>query len=181
MLFNNFIGDLLAKGDDPRLSSKALSALFLAVIPRCPGFADVYLCTAFTIEGDNPSKSGNLPASNADSAWPHAQAGFQTLFSPAWLSADSDGIVSSATVALNDLTLAQQAQTGVYLADYINYISPPTEVKKGRKGWKGTRYWGRNVARLSQIKQKYDPTCRFHSGPTFGSKGCIAKNLDTIF
>lgn len=137
--------------------------------------------TAWIIQYMSPGMNGNLPKSDAESAWPHSKSGHQTLFSPAWLQAENDQIVLDTNTAYNDLTFARNDEVKTPLHDYINYISPPTETKDGRKGWKGTRYWGGNIPRLNQIKEKYDPKCFFHSGPTFGSKGCKAKKLDSVF
>lgn len=104
----------------------------------------------------HPGMNGKLPASDSESAWPHSKAGHLTLFGPAWMAAENDGIVFTAVADFNDHAFARQTDTKIPLTDYINYISPPTETKDGRKGWKGARYWGDNVARLNQIKEKYD-------------------------
>jgi hypothetical protein len=51
-----------------------------------------------------PSLNGHPPASISDTAWPHAVAGHQTLFSPGWPLADADGLASSTMDVLNQTT-----------------------------------------------------------------------------
>jgi len=120
----------------------------------------------------SPGLNGNLPKSNADTAWPHAVAGHQTLFSPAWSLASDDSLAVQANNVLNLLTYAQEALVGPALADYPNYISP---------GASESRVWGDNVERLIDIKQKYDPDCTIHSGRVFASSGCIRGGWANIF
>jgi len=116
--------------------------------------------------------NGNLPASNADTAWPHAVAGHQTLFSPAWQSAEDDAIMVTSNNLLNQITWKNQAQVGPVLGDYPNYISP---------GDSGERVWGDNVKRLVQVKQKYDPECTIHNGRVFASLGCVRGGWANVF
>lgn len=120
----------------------------------------------------SPGLNGNLPASNADTAWPHATAGHQTLFSPAWSNATDDQLAVQYNDMLNNLTYAQQALYGPLLADYPNYIGPDDS---------GSRVWGENVGRLIEIKQKYDPLCTIHNGRVFASLGCVLRGFGNIF
>ena len=131
--FTTYIDTILAKGQFP--------ATALWVIQYMPA-----------------GLNGNLPASNADTAWPHAVAGHQTLFSPAYQSAEDDGIMVTYNNLLNQITWKNQVQVGPVLGDYPNYISP---------GDSGARVWGDNVKRLTQVKQKYDPECTIHNGRVF--------------
>jgi len=145
--FDTYIGSIVQNGESP------VSALW-AVQYMYPGL------------------NGNLPASNSDTAWPHAIAGHQTLFSPSWSKVQDDAATLVTNSILNDLTYAQQTANGPFIADYPNYISP---------GASGSRVWGSNVARLIAVKQKYDPQCRIHNGRTFASKGCLRCGWANIF
>ena len=119
-----------------------------------------------------PGLNGNLPASDSATAWPHHNAGHQTLFSPAWAKIQDDKATYTANDVLNALTYAQQLQSGPFLADYPNYISPKEPA---------CRVWGGNVLRLILVKQKYDPQCRIHNGRVFASLGCIAGGWANAF
>ena len=119
-----------------------------------------------------PNQNGHGPASDSDTAWPHAQTAHQTLFSPAWRSAVDDGFVIKHNDALNKITHDHQASVGPFIADYPNYISPKAD---------GYRVWGGNVERLIAIKAKYDPECRIHQGRVFASEACIANGWANIY
>ena len=119
-----------------------------------------------------PNQNGHGPASDSDTAWPHAQTAHQTLFSPAWRSAVDDGFVIKHNDALNKITHDHQASVGPFIADYPNYISPNAD---------GYRVWGGNVGRLIAIKAKYDPECRIHQGRVFASEACIANGWANIY
>ncbi|KAH0288758.1 FAD-binding domain-containing protein [Aureobasidium namibiae CBS 147.97] len=119
-----------------------------------------------------PNQNGHGPASDSDTAWPHAQTAHQTLFSPAWRSAVDDGFVIQHNDALNKITHDHQASVGPFIADYPNYISPKAD---------GYRVWGGNVERLTAIKAKYDPECRIHQGRVFASEACIANGWANIY
>lgn len=119
-----------------------------------------------------PNQNGHGPASDRDTAWPHAQTAHQTLFSPAWRSAVDDGLVMQHNDALNKITYDHQASVGPFIADYPNYISPKAD---------GYRVWGDNVRRLIEIKAKYDPQCRIHQGRVFASEACIANGWANMY
>lgn len=128
--------------------------------------------TLWALQYMSPGLNGHLPASDADTAWPHAIAGHQTLFSPAYESASDDGFTIAVNTALDQITYAHQASVGPFIADYPNYISP---------GATGERVWGANVPRLEAVKQKYDPDCSIHNGRVFASQGCMLKGLANVF
>jgi FAD/FMN-containing dehydrogenase len=119
-----------------------------------------------------PSQNGYGPASDSDTAWPHAQSAHQTLFSPAWRFAEDDGFVMQHNDVLDKITHDHQASVGPFVADYPNYISPKAD---------GHRVWGNNVERLIRIKTKYDPQCRIHQGRVFASEACIVNGWANIF
>lgn len=119
-----------------------------------------------------PGLNGHLPKHDADTAWPHSVAGHQTLFTPAYLHASHDGLMRSALKSFNDVTFAQQRRQGKALANYPNYISP---------GDTGRMVWGDNVARLTQIKEKYDQNCLIRNGRVFSSPGCAAAGFANIY
>jgi FAD/FMN-containing dehydrogenase len=119
-----------------------------------------------------PNQNGHGPASDGETAWPHAQSAHQTLFSPAWESAVDDDFVTQHNDALNKITYDHQASVGPFIADYPNYISPKAD---------GYRVWGDNVERLIKIKAKYDPQCRIHQGRVFASGSCIENGWANIY
>lgn len=118
------------------------------------------------------NQNGHGPASDSETAWPHAQTAHQTLFSPAWKSAVDDGFVVQHNDALNKITYDHQASVGPFIADYPNYISPKAD---------GYRVWGDNVERLIKIKAKYDPRCRIHQGRVFASEACVANGWANVY
>lgn len=111
---------------------------------------------AFVFQYMFPGLDGRLPASDADTAWPHSVVGHQTLFSPAWLEARDDELTLSAVTASNQITYDRQEQLGEFIANYPSYISPDDD---------GHAVWGDNVPRLVETKQKYDPECLIRNGP----------------
>ena len=119
-----------------------------------------------------PGLNGNLPASDASTAWPHAVSAHHTLFSPGWKHAGNDAFTVQANDILNAITYDHQATVGPFIADYPNYISPNAS---------GHRVWGGNVPRLIDTKQKYDPHCRIHNGRVFASKGCSEGGWANVF
>ncbi|KAJ3497361.1 hypothetical protein NLG97_g1964 [Lecanicillium saksenae] len=127
---------------------------------------------SFVMQYMYPGLNGHLPKSDADTAWPHASVGHQTLFTPAYKHAASDELTLSAVQGLNEVTYAQQLKVGGFLANYPNYIAP---------GDSGHRVWGDNVARLSHIKQKYDPGCLIRNGRVFASYGCEMGGWANVF
>ena len=146
-LFNEYIQTLLTRGEDPLLAVFALQYMF-------------------------PDLNGNLPKSDADTAWPHATVGHQSLSSFAWTDAANDGLANEYVGKLNDVTYALQAANNVTIPDYPNYISP---------GASGKRVWGDNVPRLCALKQKYDPGCLIHQGRVFASEECVLRGFANVF
>ncbi|KAF2221486.1 hypothetical protein BDZ85DRAFT_17790 [Elsinoe ampelina] len=146
-ILNKYVSDMAAAGDVPASSFWALQYM-------------------------HPGLNGNLPRKDSDTAWPHARAGHQTLFSPAWRKAEDDPIMKLANGQLNQLTWGQQARFGERIYDYPNYISP---------GVKAKRVWGGNVKRLIAVKEKYDPDCRIHQGRVFATKACIKGGWANLF
>lgn len=129
---------------------------------------------SFVMQYMYPGLNGHLPANDADTAWPHAQVGHQTLFTPAYKHAENDAITLEAVEALNEVTYEQQKRVGggIVLANYPNYIAP---------GDSGHRVWGHNVRRLAQVKQKYDPGCLVRNGRVFASQGCQMGGWANVF
>ncbi|PSK43632.1 hypothetical protein B9Z65_7146 [Elsinoe australis] len=113
VLLNRYVADIAAAGDMPASS-------------------------IWTPQYMYPILNSNLPKSDADTAWPHARAGHQTLFSPAWSNVVDDVIMKGVNWKLNG------KKFGKHIYDYPNYISP---------GVKAKRVWGENVKRLIQVKQ----------------------------
>lgn len=112
----------------------------------------------------SPGMNGHVPPCNDATAWPHAVAAHQTLFSPAWTLAANDDVAYSAMEEMNNITYSHQALLDpLFLADYPNYMSPFVS---------GHRLFGDNVARLIKIKEKYDPSCRLHQGRVFATSAC---------
>lgn len=128
----------------------------------------------YVLQYMSPGLNGNLPHSNADTAWPHADAGHQTLFSPGWSKASTDPLTLDDTAIFNQITHDHQAAVGggVTIADYPNYISPDST---------GKQVWGDNVARLIEVKEKYDPECRIHNGRVFASQACVEQGYANVF
>ena len=111
-----------------------------------------------------PGLNGNLPAFNNDTAWPHALAGHQTLFSPAWKSSVHDAITYHTIAELDSLTSAHQIMLDQpLLAEYPNYMSPFSS---------GYSLFGENMKRLIDVKSKYDPWCKLHQGRVFATTAC---------
>lgn len=146
-LFNAYIRELLDRGEDPHLAVFCVQYMF-------------------------PGLNGHLPRSGADTAWPHATSGHQTLLSPAWSDAAHDGLANAYAGRLNDLAYAVQAADHVVIADYPNYISPAAT---------GRQVWCDNLARLFQVKEKYDPGCLLHQGRVFASPGCVRRGYANVF
>lgn len=70
----------------------------------------------------------------------------------------------------------RQQQLGVKIYDYVNYIAPRGTAGLSKNGgWDSSKYYGPNIARLQTLKQKYDPKCLLHKGPTFASTQCKAE------
>lgn len=59
-----------------------------------------------------PGLNGHLLTSNSATAWPHAVAGRQTLFSPAWSLAQDDGLAANTTEYLNQIKYDRQKELG---------------------------------------------------------------------
>ncbi|KAK8143507.1 hypothetical protein G3M48_007156 [Beauveria asiatica] len=110
---------------------------------------------SFVMQYMYPGLNGHLPKSDGDTAWPHAHVGHQTLFTPAYKHSENDVLTVAAVQELNRITYAQQKKVDSFLANYPNYIAP---------GDSGCRVWGRNVKRLAEIKQRYDPGCLIRNG-----------------
>jgi hypothetical protein len=108
---------------------------------------------------------GHLLPSDSPTSWPHAVAGHQTLFTPAYLNASDDGLTLENNAALNQITYDRQNQSGELLGDYPDYISPNAT---------GHRVCGDNVHRLMDMKQTHDPECLDRNGKVFASAGCVA-------
>jgi len=144
---SSYVGSLLANGEVP------VSALW-------------------AIQYMSPGLNGNLPPSDASTAWPHSVSGHQTLFSPAWNNATDDAVTFASNDKFNQLTWDHQATVGKVLADYPNYISPKVS---------GERVWGDNVDRLIRVKAKYDPFCRIHQGRVFATAACKANRWANVF
>lgn len=126
----------------------------------------------FVLQYMFPGLNGYLPTSNSATAWPHAIAGHQTLFSPSWSSVANDAFTDATNEQLTQLTYAQQKAAGEVIWDYPNYISPNES---------GSRVWGDNLQRLFKVKQKYDPECTINRGRVFASKGCRNRGLANVF
>lgn len=128
---------------------------------------------SFIMQYMYPGLNGNLPKSDEDTAWPHANAGHQTLFTPAYKEAKNDALTLAAVEALNQVTYGQQRKIhGGFLANYPNYIAPSDS---------GHQVWGGNMRRLAQVKQKYDPDCLIRNGRVFASVGCQARGWANAF
>ncbi|KAF2150293.1 FAD-binding domain-containing protein [Myriangium duriaei CBS 260.36] len=128
--------------------------------------------TVWALQYMYPGLNGNLPVSDCDTAWPHAAAGHQTLFSPTWSLASNDGVMRKFNDRYNSLTRTQQSRSGAHIYDYPNYISP---------GVQASMVWGNNVRRLISVKEKYDPDCRIHQGNVFASKGCLERGSANMY
>ncbi|KAM3538171.1 hypothetical protein ARSEF1564_008910 [Beauveria bassiana] len=127
---------------------------------------------SFVMQYMYPGLNGHLPESDGDTAWPHAHVGHQTLITPAYKHFENDGLTVAAVQELNHITYAQQKKVGSFLANYPNYIAP---------GDSGCRVWGRNVKRLAEIKQEYDPGCLIRNGRVFASHGCRMGGWANVF
>lgn len=137
--FTKYATDLVARGESPYSATWVLQYM-------------------------SPGLEGNLPPSNDATAWPHAVAGHQTLFSPAWNYSIDDIIAYDTMKEMNNITYAHQATLDPpFLADYPNYMSPFIS---------GYRLFGDNVQRLIDVKNKYDPWCRLHQGRVFATLAC---------
>ena len=122
--------------------------------------------TSFVLQYQFPGLNGHLPVSADATAWPHAVAGHQTLFTPGWTDALNDGLAKQVNDDLNEMAWGLQQDSGVQLADYPNYMGP---------GVAGSRLYGLNLPRLAQLKQKYDPQCYLHQGRVPASDGCVQR------
>ena len=132
-----------------------------------------FTSSGWVVQYQMPTLNGNAPKTNAATGWPHAVVGHQTLFSPAWQNAKNDATIFKYNDQFNALTWGNQAKLSPsFLPDYPNYQSP---------GLEGKRIYGDNVARLIQIKDKYDPKCRLSNGRTFGTRACVAKGMGNLF
>lgn len=164
-------------------AQKAFSGYIDAILAR----GDFPASTTWVMQYMSPSLNGNAPTSDAATAWPHSIPGHQTLFDPGWSLAQNDGLTNHYNEIFNNITYAQQASViaaanatvpkngacgGLKLCDYPNYIGPDVP---------GKQIWGENIARLSEIKQKYDPECRVRNGRVFASKGCIEEGVANVF
>ncbi|GAM89247.1 hypothetical protein ANO11243_072840 [Dothideomycetidae sp. 11243] len=139
---------LLKAGDDPRSALWALQYV-------------------------HPGLNGHLPASDTETAWPHAVVGHQALFSAAWREGKNDALVAKQSRAFNALARAVQAkQRRVVLSDNPGYAVP---------GEKATTVYGGNMARLIAVKEKYDPECRLRKGRVFASAGCVEGKWANMF
>ncbi|KAJ4145225.1 hypothetical protein LMH87_004080 [Akanthomyces muscarius] len=128
---------------------------------------------SFVMQYMYPELNGNLPKTDHETAWPHSSVGHQTLFTPAYLHAENDGLTIAAVHELNAVTYSQQKKVnGTFLANYPNYVSP---------GDTGYRVWGHNVKKLAKIKEKYDPRCLIHNGRVFASHGCKMAGWANVF
>ena len=149
-----------------------LAATFFNYTNRLIARGDIPSGANHIVQYMNPGLNGHLPSSDAATAWPHAKAGHQTLFSPAWSSVEDDALSAEANELLNAITYNRQAVLGEFIADYPNYISPEAG---------GRRVWGDNVQRLTQVKQKYDPHCLIRNGKVLASDGCIKGGWANVF
>lgn len=160
--FRDYIDAMLTRGETPSTSTWVLQYML-------------------------PGLNGHLPASDADTAWPHSVAGHQTLFDPGWHRASSDSVVEAFNEVLYSLARREATTVGSHNRnpgssssvrglgapyDYPNYIKPHA---------KGEEVWGQNTARLASVKQKYDPECLLHKGRVFSSPGCVSQGFANVF
>jgi FAD/FMN-containing dehydrogenase len=179
-------------GQASRISAPYLQNVqreFKIFIDDVIGNGDFPTASTFTLQYMSPGLNGNLPKSDNETAWPHSHAGHQTLFDPGWSSPSSDFIAATTNTRITALTYAEQAIAagpkmsdddesdadlcgGTKLCDYPNYIAGDVS---------GRRVWGKNIPRLIDIKDKYDPECTLHTGRVFASKACVAKGVANVF
>jgi hypothetical protein len=100
---------------------------------------EVPVSTSFIVQYTHPRLNGNLPPSNADTAWPRAIAGPKGSSHQLGLALKMTPLLSALLPSLDQITYDRQADVGEKIADYPNYISP---------GEKGSRDWGENLERL---------------------------------
>lgn len=79
----NVTTDFFQKGKD--ITKKWVESMVQAGDPPFSG--------AWIVQYLHPGFSGNLPATDEETAWPHSVAGHQTLFSPGWSLAPNDAKV----------------------------------------------------------------------------------------
>lgn len=144
---------------------KSMSARFSKYISELLSRGESPYSATWVLQYMPPGLNGNLPSSDADTAWPHSVAGHQTLFSPAWNLSRDDPLADTTNEDLSNMTYHHQSNlTPSFLADYPNYMSP---------GVDAARLFGDNAARLVVVKEKYDPLCRLHQGRVFASAACV--------
>jgi FAD/FMN-containing dehydrogenase len=94
----------------------------------------------------------NQPGPDA-TAFAHRDARFSIQYSASWHADDSEDAVNANKAWLQDTWQAMRSY--VSGASYQNYVDPDLQ------NWQNA-YYGQNLARLQQIKTKYDPTNFFH-------------------
>jgi len=143
---------------------QGMYSIFKAYVIGLVSRGDNPVDSVWVLQFMHPSLNGNAPASDADTSWPHSTIGHQTGFAPYWRLASSDEFVRQTMVDQNMFTRYYQKQLGgPPVHDYPNYISPDAT---------GSHVYGKNLERLENIKDKYDPLCLLRQGRVFKSQGC---------
>lgn len=122
-----------------------------------------------------PGLNGNLPASDSETAWPHATSAHITLTSAEWTNHTNQAFVydqdeNHLMAYLRDF---QDGLGDAPVYDYPNYVAPYSLASE---------VWGEdNFNRLLTIKEKYDPQCLFNRGRVFATSACVSKGLATTW
>lgn len=158
--FQNYIDNMLQRGETPSTSTWVLQYML-------------------------PGLNGHLPASDADTAWPHSATGHQTLFDPGWRRESSDGVVEAFNELLYSLarpnTTMIESRNHCTVSSMRGLVAPYDYPNYLKLHAKGDEVWGQNTARLASVKQKYDPECLLHRGRVFSSPGCMTRGFANVF
>ncbi|KAH5453984.1 hypothetical protein HBI24_246130 [Parastagonospora nodorum] len=122
-----------------------------------------------------PGWGGTGPEHDSDTAWPHSTSAHITLTSGEW---SSDNTTQYMYDRERDGMMAylrefQNGLGGAPIYDYPNYITPDS---------KPGEVWGAdNYRRLTEIKEKYDPSCLLNRGRVPPTSACVEKGVANTF
>lgn len=121
-----------------------------------------------------PGLNGNLPASDAETAWPHSTSAHITLTSAEWSNHTNQAFIydRDENYLMAYLRDFQNGLGDAPVYDYPNYVAPYSLASE---------VWGDNFDRLLTVKEKYDPSCLFNRGRVFATTACVSKGLATTY
>lgn len=140
-----------------------------------------------------PGWNGAGPASDSDTAWPHATSSHITLTSGEWSNPNVTSYVYDRDENFMMEYLREFQSKREFSSEGAIFDYPKLHVSICSSQWgnlrannssapfsKASEVWGpENFERLLTIKEKYDTDCLYNRGRVFATSACVAKDLAT--